>query len=431
MHKSHAYGTLRAHAPRREGRREASVPSPFGSLSHLAGTLNAAEADYFFVPLYMSLGYYDFEFGLYWLSARGHTFLRSVFTYVANTFPFYNRSKGADHILVMTNDKGATFIRGSVPLMKEVNLVTQWGWVRPHIHHRESDVVVPPMLKVDKLIAQSPFMGGLDARRFEAAYVNASSSGYKYLMSFVGSVRFHTPGYSMGIRQKIFRLYNSTDRFFLRDLRGDSTMGKHKALPPAQSLEVLQSSKFCLAPSGMGFSTRTYESIAQGCVPLIIQDEPVSNTTVDQAFDALLPYHEFSLRLKQSDIPNLPTILANYPDEAWRRLRRNLACAWPRVLWLQADNEPPGMQTQQDASSADATKQLGKQAYLSGYDAFESLMHSFGRKAAKRRGVQLAPFEWRTPAMSCRTAEVPQGADHPGAGIPADPPLSGTVTPAS
>ena len=48
----------------------------------------------------------------------------------------------------MANDKGATFIRGSVPKLRKVNLVTQWGWVRPHIHQRESDVVVPPMLKV-------------------------------------------------------------------------------------------------------------------------------------------------------------------------------------------------------------------------------------------------------------------------------------------
>ena len=65
----------------------------------------------------------------------------------------------------------------------------------------------------------------------------------------------------------------------------------------------MQQSKFCLAPSGMGFSTRMYESIAQGCVPLIIQDEPVSNTSVDQAFEDLLPYRLFSLRLTQATTP--------------------------------------------------------------------------------------------------------------------------------
>ena len=68
--------------------------------------------------------------------------------YVRETYPWFNKTKGADHLLVMTNDKGACFIRGSVPQLEHVNLITQWGWVRPHIHRREVDVVVPPMLKV-------------------------------------------------------------------------------------------------------------------------------------------------------------------------------------------------------------------------------------------------------------------------------------------
>lgn len=217
-------------------------------------------------------------------------------------------------------------------------------------------------------------------------------------------MRFHTPGYSMGVRQSIFRRYNATPRFFLRDLRGDSVKGKHKALDPKQYLEVLRSSKFCLAPSGMGFSTRTYESVAQGCVPLIIQDEPVSNTSVDQAFASLLPWHRFSLRLQQSDIPHLPRLLDSFPDSQWRELRRNLACAWPRVLWLQPDNEAPGMQSAAESRRADATAKLGQQAFLSGFDAFESLMHTFGRKGALRRGLKTLPtFGWRTPALSCQT----------------------------
>ena len=80
---------------------------------------------------------------------------------------------------------------------------------------------------------------------------------------------------------------------------------------------MLKSSKFCLAPSGMGFSTRSYESIAQGCVPLVIQDDPLSATSVDQAFEELLPWANFSLRLTQADIPNLPQILDAFPDDAW------------------------------------------------------------------------------------------------------------------
>jgi len=39
-------------------------------------TRDPLKADFFFVPLYTSLGFYDFEFGLYWLSGRGFTWVR-------------------------------------------------------------------------------------------------------------------------------------------------------------------------------------------------------------------------------------------------------------------------------------------------------------------------------------------------------------------
>ena len=41
-------------------------------------TLNASTADYFFVPLYMSLGNYDFEFGYYGVSQRGFAMMHDV-----------------------------------------------------------------------------------------------------------------------------------------------------------------------------------------------------------------------------------------------------------------------------------------------------------------------------------------------------------------
>ena len=99
MHKSHTCGTFTG--PRTSARGASQgvctvpiwKPFPFGSLPHLAGTLNAAEADYFFVPLYMSLGYYDFEFGLYWLNGRGVNMLRRAFGYIRATWPYFNRTK--------------------------------------------------------------------------------------------------------------------------------------------------------------------------------------------------------------------------------------------------------------------------------------------------------------------------------------------------
>ena len=152
----------------------------------------------------------------------------------------------------------------------------------------------------------------------------------------------------------------------------------------------------------MGFSTRSYESIAQGCVPLVIQDEPVSHTSVDQAFEDLLPWDEFSLRLTQADIPRLPQLLAQYPDAKWRALKRNLACVWPRVVWLHPDNEAPGKQLADPATlTANATAMLGGESNLRESDAWHSLIEVMHRRRLRREGREAPQFEWRVPSRAC------------------------------
>ena len=74
------------------------------------------------------------------------------------------------------------------------------------------------------------------------------------------------------------------------------------------------------------------------------------------------------------------------------------------------------MQNEEEAKAADATAKLGSQAYLSGYDAFESLMHTLARKAAERKGKAFPAFQWRTPATSCKAQN--------GETIASTPPLS-------
>ena len=45
---------------------------------------------------------------------------------------------------------------------------------------------------------------------------------------------------------------------------------------------------------------------------------------------------------------------------------------------------------------------LGRDSALSNFDAWESVMHTLSRRVAKRRGQTLPPFEWETPASSCK-----------------------------
>ena len=44
--------------------------------------VDARRADYFFVPAYLSLGFYDMQYGLYWLTGRGVRMLGDILRYV-------------------------------------------------------------------------------------------------------------------------------------------------------------------------------------------------------------------------------------------------------------------------------------------------------------------------------------------------------------
>ena len=52
------------------------------------------------------------------------------------------------------------------------------------------------------------------------------------------------------------------------------------------------------------------------------------------AFEEVLPWRRFGLRLNFTDIPILPQLLAKVPPRHVARLRRGLGCIWPRMLWL-------------------------------------------------------------------------------------------------
>eukprot|EP00238_Polyblepharides_amylifera_P012122 CAMPEP_0196596368 /NCGR_PEP_ID=MMETSP1081-20130531/85664_1 /TAXON_ID=36882 /ORGANISM="Pyramimonas amylifera, Strain CCMP720" /LENGTH=219 /DNA_ID=CAMNT_0041921335 /DNA_START=101 /DNA_END=760 /DNA_ORIENTATION=+ len=66
-------------------------------------------------------------------------------------------------------------------------------------------------------------------------------------------------------------------------------------------------SLFCLAPTGDGWGRRTTLAAMYGCIPVIVQDD------VQQPFEDMLPYHRFSIRVKETDIGDIPAILEAIP----------------------------------------------------------------------------------------------------------------------
>ena len=75
-------------------------------------TADAEAADFFLLPVYLSPGNYDLEYGYYSLSGRGQDLVRRAVRYAASTWPWWNKTRGARHLLTLTNDKGALYLRG-------------------------------------------------------------------------------------------------------------------------------------------------------------------------------------------------------------------------------------------------------------------------------------------------------------------------------
>lgn len=159
----------------------------------------------------------------------------------------------------------------------------------------------------------------------EALRRSPTESDFKQLLFFSGKMNLNWGrAYALGVRQAIFRAHRNASGFKISTFDN----GVLEKIPFEQHVANYAASKFCLAPAGYGFSSRQYECVLVGCVPVIIQDD------VEMAFEEVLPWRRFALRLNFSDIPILPQLLKKIPASHVAKLRRGLGCIWPRMLWL-------------------------------------------------------------------------------------------------
>merc|ERR1712185_710716 len=99
---------------------------------------------------------------------------------------------------------------------------------------------------------------------------------------------------------------------------------------------------------------------------------------IEQAFEDILPWALFSLRLNNSigHIAKLDHEIAAIPDDRIKALRTKLYCVWPRFLWLRHDS---------------STTPLPGAEQLLRFDAFESVMWTLRKRLRKDIGW---PSDW-------------------------------------
>jgi hypothetical protein len=393
-------------------------------------TLHPEEADFFFVPLMLSIGFRSHRFGQYMPSGGAARLINSTIEHIKQTSPWWNASGGADHMLTLTGDLGACWLRARLPALEHMMFLTHWGYscvgglvkssngcvinLGFRSHHSGQDIVIPPLQRPATLLPVSPWLqaaaqqGGGEAVRFGGMLERGRSRSFQYLLYFVGKVhRSAAEGdsYSFGVRQRLFAWHANRSDFYLRERPGAGTL----------ELDKVKGSKFCLAQHGVGFGMRQFNAIAAGCVPLVIQvrpeDDGIFGGTLEQVYEEVLPWDKFALRVPRSQLADLPRVLREVSAAEHEAMLRAAACVWPRLFWLHAFGgdahdtllEPP-------PKRCDATCQKQLRAAVP-FDAFDTLMALLRRRLRRRGNASSAQGEheddhraWHTPVESCMRA---------------------------
>ncbi|XP_014506686.1 probable glycosyltransferase At5g20260 [Vigna radiata var. radiata] len=207
---------------------------------------------------------------------------------VAEKYPYWNRSSGADHFLLSCHDWAPEISHANPKLFKNFirvlcNANTSEGF------QPKRDVAIPEVyLPVGKL--GPPNLGQHPMNRTILAFFSGGAHGY--------------------IRKLLLKHWKDKD----------NQVQVHEYLQSGQNYtELMGLSKFCLCPSGYEVaSPRVVEAINAGCVPVIISE----NYTLP--FGDVLNWNRFSVQIPVKNIPKIKAILQNVSDGKYMKLHRNV-----------------------------------------------------------------------------------------------------------
>jgi hypothetical protein len=283
------------------------------------------EATLFFVPLlpvHIGANLWD-----------PRSLLALVARFVSRKYPWWNRTRGADHVFFTTQDLGGCWIPR---VLRNSIIISHFGFVGPeqmwtdkHLWARAlstrgawrgayadsplpscyapgKDVVVPVYFHVPRT-SQPNDAAALDC-------TPAAVAARDLLLYHAGTIKTTAPWYSQGVRAQFHRLHANTSGVRSRVGSWDAS--------------EMRRSTFCLAPSGWGYGWRTYLALSMLCIPVIVQP------LVEQAFHDLLNYSTFSLTFDPADLSELPELLRRVPPQRICEMRQ-AAARYRRLLTWQ------------------------------------------------------------------------------------------------
>ncbi|OMO73142.1 Exostosin-like protein [Corchorus capsularis] len=210
---------------------------------------------------------------------------------VANKYPYWNRTNGADHYMISCHDWAPDVSARDPQLYK--NLIRVLCNANSSEGFNPNRDVTLPELNV-------PSEGFSSRRSFSFGQPPEKRT---ILAFFAGGAHGH-------IREILLQHWKDKD----------NEIQVHEYLPKGQDYNKLMGlSKFCLCPSGFEVaSPRLVESFYAGCVPVIITDHYVL------PFSDVLDWRKFSIQIPVEKIPEIKTILQSVPEDKYLKMQKRV-----------------------------------------------------------------------------------------------------------
>ncbi|KAG1664535.1 hypothetical protein FOA52_013002 [Chlamydomonas sp. UWO 241] len=283
-------------------------------------TFDPEEADFFYVPQYSSCYFYPI-FGWAdwpWFAAPGQglrvahgaNMVQQTKDWIAQHYPFWNRTGGRDHVWTFTHDEGACWAPNDVA---QSIFLTHWG--RGDVGKKR----------------EPHYSRGVRQRLYRL------SQG-EWRAQHSVTIAAH-PTQCLQNDQAIRHLLNP--RSFTHRREGEwrkkhnVTIGARDDDIPGSYSENLARSRFCLTLAGDGYSARAEDAILHGCIPVVIQDG------VHQTLESALDWSTFSVRIPEAEVHRTLEILLALPDTKVRAMQVQLSRVWHRFRYVTG----PGLAT--------------------------------------------------------------------------------------
>lgn len=262
-------------------------------------TLIPSDADFFYVPAYSCCFLINNHPNNLTKTAIFH---QKLFNYIRKEYPFFNHSSGRDHIWAFTQGYGPQLFGDWRQIKNGIFLVHNGQFsldeFTPH-----KDLTIPPDLTGYKFPS---FYELPPSKRPERS---------KWLAHFGGTVVYDKDErgvqYSRGVRQYIKENFSSDPDFRITGTRSDTY------------IQDMMSSVFCLCPEGWhAWNPRPYQAVLLGCIPVLLSEE------IELAYEEVIDYSRFMLRVRPSDVSQLKSILSQVSEEEVEAKRRGLERVW-------------------------------------------------------------------------------------------------------